>query len=92
MDMKELIERQDQERAASLASLPADVQAAFQRLPLEGRHQLLRYVEDFNDPSQDFQRNLDLKPACSSGPSAMRPPWASSIVLAITACSTSHRR
>jgi hypothetical protein len=61
MDINEVIERQDREEAerlALLASLPEDVQAAFNLLPDAGRHQVLTYLQQLKDPREAFQREL----------------------------------
>ncbi len=62
MDIKDVIEWQDREaaeRLALLASLPEDVQAAFNVLADAGRHKLLAYVQRLKDPNKTVQRDLN---------------------------------
>jgi len=59
MDIKQDIEQQAAARAALLASLPHDVQAALNQLPDAGRGFVLDRVRDLKDPCQasDRKRN-----------------------------------
>ncbi len=61
MEIKELIEQQDQEAAARdalLDSLPQHVQAALNQLPEAGRHYLLGHVQDLKAPNKGLSRTL----------------------------------